>query len=921
MASLENVQGANNSQDVNLGNVSSSNDTLSAAAMAIAKGREAGWTDEETLGVLSRRRRHQRPIREDNRQIAEAKQRFASITSADGAQMPGELDIAIRSLPNERVQFEQDGRERDQSVEDAYYGRDENEFTRWDKDRGTFQDVYIKDGLTTPDDLRDQALLRAYGINARKTGQEKVRDRRGRVVTNQQGEVMMRNTYDFENVNETVSGQGWQGGGGRAAAAAIERMDGTRTGSQFSEAEVAERLKRMYGDNIPAPVAAKLRENLRRTADPQQAKAVEGFFGRRAVQNSARNFSPAAKAISDARAARDAQMSISSGQAGVDAIEYLPGSLTKAYQDPEGGITIATQRGAEPDSIFGARPQAVIRNEEAVEVARSLGDDVSAYVDIATGEGVEGVTPSRLQTNLPNTSQQVNAPVTTAASWIASNLAEGKTGDVLRDTNTSQITADFSRRVEAAAPGYRSRPVRTVDDFATQIQRVISARQDEGKNFYEPAFDDAGNPIRTKAGRQKQNKVTDPGIPDVLRLLRMSSGEQGQLANALYSIGLAGGQSRPVSSFSPGVTVTTGSMFGEKTDVGIAGRDTQRAAFARGRSTIMDDEEGLIDMSDAQRPQIGAIRKRDEFGGVTEEEPPLTRAVYKGRSPEEAEATYRAQRAKNGSPVDEEYAAKIRNDNASLRADQIAEEGRIEARQAARVGIGGQTPEKNLEDDQFFADAAVKRAASERRAEGRERLELIKLIKKGAQHGAKDNEQYGDRIVPGASAGRKLDVPAYNDPRLQKPERPEGGEVVTPGRAANLDGIRTTSGDTPTRAGRVGKPANLQRGRAPRFNFDARPDERTSYQQRVDSIGIAPELAERSPVVGGNAVTPPAGQTEAVAPDAVSSALKREIAARLDQKRMARRRHIGGAVGVGAGLSAVMAALNGGQRQEEEQYR
>jgi hypothetical protein len=73
--------------------------------------------------------------------------------------------------------------------------------------------------------------------------------------------------------------------------------------------------------------------------------------------------------------------------------------------------------------------------------------------------------------------------------------------------------------------------------------------------------------------------------------------------------------------------------------------------------------------------------------------------------------------------------------------------------------------------------------------------------------------------------------------------------------------------------------------------------------------------------VGGNAVTPPAGQTEAVAPDAVSSALKREIAARLDQKRMARRRHIGGAVGAGAGLSAVMAALNGGQRQEEEQYR
>ena len=187
MASLENVQGAVNSQDINLGNVSSSNDTLSAAAMAIAKGREAGWTDEETLGVLSRRRRHQSPVRMSNREQAETMQRFATITDGQGNPMPEETDIAIRSLPNERVQFEQDGRERDQSVEDAYYGRDENEFSRWNKDRGVFEDVYIPDGKTTPDDLRDQALLRSWGIRRNKTGEEKVRDKRGRVVTNQQG--------------------------------------------------------------------------------------------------------------------------------------------------------------------------------------------------------------------------------------------------------------------------------------------------------------------------------------------------------------------------------------------------------------------------------------------------------------------------------------------------------------------------------------------------------------------------------------------------------------------------------------------------------------------------------------------------------------------------------------------------------------
>lgn len=786
MASLENVQGANNSQDISLAGVSPSNDPLQVGADALARGRAAGFTDDETLGVLSRRRRHQRPLRTDNREAAQARQRFATITAADGTSMPQELERGVRSVPNDRVQFNLDGGERDQSVQDAYYGRDENEFVRYNKDRGEFEDVYIPDGARTPDDLRDDAILRSYGIGRRKTGQEEVLDRRGAVVTNQQGEVIMRNTYDYENVNETTAGQGWQQGGGRAAAAAIERLDGTRTGSQFSDQEVAERLRRMYGDNIPAPVAARLRENLRRTADPQQGKAVESFFGRRAVQNSARNFNPAVRAINDERAAREAQFNITSGQAGVDAIEYLPGSLTKTYVDPEGGITINTNTGAEPDSIFGARPQAVIRNEEAVEVARSLGDDVSAYVDIATGEGVQGVTPARLQTNLPNTSQQVNAPVTAAASWVAQNISEGKTGDVLRDTNMSQITADFSRRVEAHAPGYRSRPVRTVDDFATQVQRVIDARSKAGKNFYEPAFDEQGQPVRLKSGRQKQNKVTDPGIADVLRLLRLTSGEQGQLANSLYSMAIAGGEGRKVSEFSPGVNVTMGSMFGEKTDVGVAGRDTQRAAFARGRSSVEDIDEGTIDLTDAQRPQIGAIRERDEFGGVVREEPPLKRAVMKGRTPDEAVATYEAQRRKNKQPIDPVYAEKIRRENASLRADQAKLE---EDRAVARAIQGHKRWDAPRNEAELESEEAYR---SERRAEANEKAELIRLMTSGTnQPGSFDLGTIINgrpRVIEAAPAGRKLELPpsmaraasAPPEPQFQARNPAVGGNGVRP---------------------------------------------------------------------------------------------------------------------------------------------
>ena len=544
---------------------------------------------------------------------------------------------------------------------------------------------------------------------------------------------------------------------------------------------------------------------------------------------------------------------------------------------------------------------------------------------------------------MPNTSQQVNAPVTTAASWVASNLKEGSTGDVLADTNISQTTADFSRRVEAAAPGYRSRPVRTVEDFSDQIGRVIAARQAAGKNFYEPAFDVTGKPILTRSGRQKQTKVAEPGIPDVLRLLRMTSGEQGQLANALYTSQTSTTGARPVASFSPGVQVNTGSMFGERLDLGVAPRDSQRAAFARANDEF------------AQRPQIGAIRERDEFGGVVREEPPLTRAVMKGRSPDEAVATYRAQRAKNNQPVDEEYAEKIRRENASLRADQAAlEEDQAVRRIIAQSGTGPVSPQL-ADDDQFFADTAVKRAASERKAEGRERLELIKLIEKGAAHSSGHAEQYGDRILPAAEKGRKLDVPAYDDPRLVKATEEEGNprswsvqddKVVrgpqvntTPGRSVNIEGIR---GGADGQGAPATAPGISERKVTPASN-DQMYDVITRFKARYKgpsgparppladpfgaASGIAPELAARSPLVGANAVTPPSGEPEPISTDAAvkfaserrkmeqNSTRRQSVMDRLSTRNV----RIGGGAAVGAGLLAALGISN--SRNPEEQYR
>ena len=145
MASLEQSQGQHNKVIALSGNTNASldpNQTMIAGASALATGEALGHSQEETLAALSRTRRPQKPARLNNREKAEAFQRFANIEAADGTVMPQELDSGTRSIRNEDVQFEQDGGERDQSIVDANYGRDTNKFTRWNDKTESYEEVY-----------------------------------------------------------------------------------------------------------------------------------------------------------------------------------------------------------------------------------------------------------------------------------------------------------------------------------------------------------------------------------------------------------------------------------------------------------------------------------------------------------------------------------------------------------------------------------------------------------------------------------------------------------------------------------------------------------------------------------------------------------------------------------------------------------
>ena len=391
-----------------------------------------------------------------------------------------------------------------------------------------------------------------------------------------------------------------------------------------------------------SPADAAVYERLQRTADPGMDKRAERREGMKtAIMDSARFAGK--KDASDEAALRDAIGLIASGDA--SGAEYIPGALTKAKTDPERGVATAPAYRAESDSQFARRPQAVALNEDALTIAEALGQDVTGYVDEATGQPVGGTAPVRQQQG--GDDQQINAPISSGASWVMANQFDrSPTDGSLAQANISQATADFSRRVEAAAPGYRSRPVTNISEFQTQIGRVIEARQAAGGNFY------LRNP---DTGR---NQKVEPSIESALQLLRMSEGQKRELASALFQQEMAQTAGLGAAA-SPGVTVSRGTMFGsENLDLGRAPRDTTRAAFAR-----------LTD-PDAQMPIIGAIRERDSTGTIISEQPKPTRQVMKGRSPAEAVQVYAEQRRAKGEKPSRARGRQIYTENASLRRDQ-----------------------------------------------------------------------------------------------------------------------------------------------------------------------------------------------------------------------------------------------------------
>jgi len=283
-------------------------------------------------------------------------------------------------------------------------------------------------------------------------------------------------------------------------------------------------------------------------------RAAERSLVREIAARDNRSFNPEIKAANDKRAAAEASIL---GERYASPVYGPKGEILR------GGGAIADEAlsrigqiqelgQAKSKEPFKVAPTVDTSNFGSAEWQGIPGGDVNTgyYVDSRTGEilsyGEPEVVPPA-QVNVPTSDQALNAPVTReAADWMKTGGPEYATQGGLNfgdypQVNISGVTGDFSNRLrilgrqtdkktgellypELAA--YRGN-VRTADEVVEAANYIINQKLGRGGRFYSQERD----PV---TGRKKV--IESPGISDVLNMMRMSSGDEEALKNALFQI-------------------------------------------------------------------------------------------------------------------------------------------------------------------------------------------------------------------------------------------------------------------------------------------------------------------------------------------------------------------------------------------------
>lgn len=373
-------------------------------------------------------------------------------------------------------------------------------------------------------------------------------------------------------------------------------------------------------------------------------------------------------------------------------------------------------------------------------------------------------TPAVFQgANTPNTQQVVNAPAPqNAATWMQANLPQAREGGrVFNDypqVDITTATTNFAqklRELDGFGLGNISENIRSPQELDRVISFIANKARETGKPLY----------LRDEESGTNRRSA-NPGAQEVMQLLRMSPGEQEQLANALYQVEMSQDPTAyrartqgPTQGVNFDAQEAINGKMGQVPVARIPGGSTIRMDDGS-RRTIVTELAGL-EGTDAQKPFMAQVQ--GESPRINRRKPGNMGSGDELAARIEMQARARAK----GKPMDEK---RVRANivKARLAEERAKRDDRVRAERKRDITIPSLGPEDNA-----FIDSN-----RERISRGAEQSEVQKLIDLAAfgRQSAVPAERPGSPFGEGAPVGSGvLDlIVDENDPRFRSSGRQFG---------------------------------------------------------------------------------------------------------------------------------------------------
>ena len=423
------------------------------------------------------------------------------------------------------------------------------------------------------------------------------------------------------------------------------------------------------------------------------------FLAKQTVEEDSARFNPEVRRQNEAAA----QMRAISGFSGASTADEAIGRIAE-IRKLGGAGSLAPLEMAQVIRTEPERPRSFLKPVNGVYIDPNTNNPVA----------VQGpMPPASMQgANTPDSSQIQNAPrAQNATTWMQANLPSPREGGrVFNDYPQVDITLEttnFANKVKALSNyGLEgvSDNIRSLSDIDRVTAHIIARSAEMGKPLY------TQDPTTGK-----EVVASKPGVQEVMSLLRMTSGEQQRLANAMFQMQMASDEGRKAAYESRQAGPTKGVEFDAREALNNSGIQSELAQIPRGstikgpdgkRQTIVSILSGLPS-SEAQKPFMAQVKG---------EKPRINRRKPGNMgSGEELEANIRVQAEKRakGKPINEQ---RVRQNQVKARLAEQRElrdsakreemKGAITDRGRFKYGttVPGTQPARNQEDLQRSFD-------------------------------------------------------------------------------------------------------------------------------------------------------------------------------------------------------------------------